>query len=69
MSIGGVRRLYEEDDPVDEPLINRISKWIMYYSLPRLARHLGLSDSEISRIIIPSRTPEEHCFFVWLFTS
>ena len=58
--------LYEEDDRLDERLLNQISKWILYHRLPSLARHLGISDAEITRIMIPSRTPEEQCFQVWL---
>ena len=57
-------RIYDEDDKPDERLLNQISKWIMYHRLPSLARHLGISDAEISRIIIPSSTPEEQCFQV-----
>ena len=56
--------LYEEDDVLDERLLNQISKWIMYHRLPSLARYLGISDAEISRIMIPSRTPEEQIFQV-----
>ena len=56
--------LYEEDDVLDERLLNQISKWIMYHRLPSLARHLGISDAEISRIMIPSTTLEEQIFQV-----
>ena len=56
--------VYEEDDTLDWRLLNQISKWIMYNRLPSLARHLGLSDAEISRIIAPDRTAEEQCFQV-----
>ena len=70
MATGGpgrdVARLYEEDDRLDKRLLNQISQWILYHRLPSLARHLGISDAEISRIMIPSRTPEEQCFQVWL---
>ena len=65
MASGGAAfRVYEEDDILDERLLNQISKWIFYHRLPSLARHLGISDAEISRIMIPSRTPEEQCFQV-----
>ena len=65
MATGGSGHLYEEDDVLDERLLDQISKWIMYHRLPSLARHLGISDAEIRRIIIPSRTPEEQRFQVW----
>ena len=61
---GSTPRLYEEDDVLDERLLNQISKWILYHRLPSLARHLGISDAEITRIMIPARTPEEQCFQV-----
>ena len=64
MASNGSERLYEEDDLLDERLLNQISKWIMYDRLPFLARHLGLSDAEISRIRFYYRSPEEHCFQV-----
>ena len=64
---GSTPRLYEEDDRLDEKLLNDISKWIMYNRLPSLARHLGLSVADISRIINPFNTPEEQCFQVWIF--
>ena len=61
MATGGpgraVPHLYEEDDVLDERLLNQISKWIMYHRLPSLARHLGISDAEISRIMIHYSTP------------
>ena len=58
------RRVYKKDDKLDERLLNQISKWIYYHRLPSLARHLGISDAEITRIMIPSRTSEEQCFQV-----
>ena len=64
MASSGSDRLYEEDDRVDERLLNQISKWIMYNRLPSLARHLGFSDAEISRVMFASRDPEEQCFQV-----
>ena len=64
MASGGSDRLYEEDDVLDERLLNQTSKWIMYNRLPSLARHLGFSDAEISRIMFASKDPEEQCFQV-----
>ena len=64
MASGGSDRLYEEDDRLDERLLNQISKWIMYNRLPSLARHLGFSDAEISRIVFTHQDPEEQCFQV-----
>ena len=64
MASGGSDRLYEEDDRLDERLLNQISKWIMYNRLPSLARHLGFSDAEITRVMFASRDPEEQCFQV-----
>ena len=64
MATGGVRRIYEEDDPVDDYLLNQLSKWILYHRLPSLARDLGISDAKISRIMIPSRAPEDQTFKV-----
>ena len=64
MATGGSERLYEEDDRLDERLLIQISKWIMYHRLPSLARHLGISDAEISRIMFGSRDPEEQGFQV-----
>ena len=64
MATGGSERLYEEDDVLDEKLLNQISKWIMYNRLPSLARNLGFSDAEISRILFAHRDPEEQCFQV-----
>ena len=63
------RHAYNEDDKLDERLLNQISKWIFYHRLPSLARHLGISDAEITRIMIPSRTPEEQCFQVRFFVN
>ena len=57
-------RLYEEDDCLDENLLNCLSKWILYNRLPSLARDLGISDAEISRIMVASRDPQEQCFQV-----
>ena len=62
----GATHLYQEDDILDERFLEEISQWIMYDRLQSIARHLGLSDAEISRIVIPSRTPEEQCFQVYM---
>ena len=59
--------VYEEDDKVDEKLRNKLSKWILYNQLPCLARNLGFSHAEISRIMVQSLTPEEQIFQVGLF--
>ena len=56
--------MYEQDDRLDERLLRQISKWILYHRLPSLARHLGFSGAEISRIIFASRDPDEQCFQV-----
>ena len=64
MATGGERRIYEGEDPVDEYLLNQLSKWIIYYGLPSLARDLEISDAEISRIMIPTRSAEEQIFKV-----
>ena len=64
MASGETSHVYKEDDILDERLLNQTSKWVLYHRLPSLARHLGISDAEISRIMIPSRTPEEQCFQV-----
>ena len=60
-------RVYKEDDKLDERLLNQLSKWIMYHRLPHLARNLGFSMAEISRIITPNNTPEEQIFQVFIF--
>ena len=69
MESGQITQAYGEDDVLDVRLLNQISKWILYHRLPSLARHLGISDAEISRIMIPSRTSEEQCFQVGLITK
>ena len=56
--------MYEEDDVVDLPLLHRLGKWIMYNKLPQLGLHLGFNMAEISRIMIPTRNPEEQIFQV-----
>ena len=60
----GSVRVYEEDDKVDEKLLNQLSKWILYNRLPWLARNLGFTQAEISRIIIQNLSPEEQIYQV-----
>ena len=62
MASGGARRMYEEDDRVDEYLLNQLSKWILYHRLGALARDLGISQAEFSRIAIATSQPEEQVF-------
>ena len=57
-------RVYEEDDTVDEGLLNQLKGWIMYNRLPTLARHLGFTEAEITRIILQESTPEDRIFKV-----
>ena len=64
MATGGDRRMYEEDDRVDEYLLNQLSKWILYHRLGALARDLGISQAEFSRIAIATSQPEEQVFKV-----
>ena len=56
-------RVYEEDDKVDEKLLNQLKGWIMYNRLGDLARHLGFTYAEISRIM-ELKNPEEQIFKV-----
>ena len=58
MATGGRQTIYKEDDRVDEYLLNQLSKWILYNRLGALARDLGFSQAEFSRIAIPSYQPE-----------
>ena len=88
MATGGVRRLYEEDDKVDEYLLNQVSKWVLYtdfdthtssslnhlgqecksvvlyHRIGSLARDLGISQAQFSRIIGAKSEPEEQNFQV-----
>ena len=64
MATGGVRRIYEEDDVVDEYLLNQLSKWILYRRVQTLARHLGISQAEYSKIATDNTEPEDHIFHV-----
>ena len=68
MATGGARHVYEEDDKVDEYLLNQLSKWILYHCLGALARDLGISQAEYSRIAIASSQPEEQIFRVSFLT-
>ena len=62
MATGG-RRIYKEDDEVDEYLLNQLSPWILYGSLPSLARDLGFKQTELD-IIFNTFTPTEQRFQV-----
>ena len=64
MATGGIRRFYEEDDPVDDSLLNQLSKWILYHRLGALARDLGMSQAEFSRIAVATTQPQEQIFKV-----
>ena len=64
MATGGVGRIYEEEDPVDERFLNQLSKWILYHRLPSLARDLGITEAEFSRIAVAKSQPEEQTFTV-----
>ena len=67
MATGGVRRLYEEDDKVDEYLLNQVSKWVLYDRLGLLARDLGITHAEFIRIGVAKSQPEEQIFQVFFF--
>ena len=69
MATGGVRRLYEEDDKVDEYLLNQVSKWVLYQRLGFLARDLGITQAELSRIRGAKMEPEEQIFQVFQFNN
>ena len=64
MDAAGFGRIYEEDDKVDDYLLNELSKWVLYHRLPSLARSLGLSQAEFSRIATVTTQPEEQIFQV-----
>ena len=57
-------RQYQENDQVDDYLLNQVSKWIIYHKLGSLARDLGLSHAQFSRIAILSVYPKEQIFQV-----
>ena len=57
-------RIYEEDDKVDDYLLNELSKWVLYHRLPSLARSLGLTQAEYSRIAVATTQPEKQIFQV-----
>ena len=69
MATGGARRLYEEDDKLDEYLLNQVSKWVLYHRLPSLARDLGISQAQFSRIVGAHSQPEEQIFQVNLWQN
>ena len=64
MAAGGKHVLYQEDDMVDEYLLNQLSKYILFNHLGALARDLGFSQAEFSRIATPTNQPEEQIFKV-----
>ena len=64
MATGGIRRFYEEDDPLDDSLLNQLSKWILYHRLGALARDLGMSQAEFSRTAVATTQPQEQIFKV-----
>ena len=64
MATGGIRRPYKEDDKFDEYLLYQVSKWVLYHRLSSLARSLGLSHAEFSRIRYDNTTQEERIFRV-----
>ena len=64
MATGGVRSLYEKDDRVDEYLLHQVSKWVLCHRLQALARSLGLTQAEFSRISYDNTTAEEKIFRV-----
>ena len=64
MATGGRKLVYEEDDKVDEYLLNQLSKWVLYHRLGALARDLGISQAEFSRIAIATNQPDEQIFKV-----
>ena len=53
---------------MDEYLLNQLSKWVLYNRLGALARDLGISQAEYSRIVTPLSTPEEQIFKVLVVT-
>ena len=64
MATGGRQTIYKEDDRVDEYLLNQLSKWILYHRLGSLARDLGMSHAEFSRIATATNQPEDQIFRV-----
>ena len=64
MNVMAARRGYEAEDEVDDYFLNQISRSILYHRLGALARDLGLSQAEFSRIVIPGKPPEDQIFEV-----
>ena len=50
---------HEEHDRVDEYLLNQVSKWVLYDRLGLLARDLGITQAEFSRIGCAKIQPEQ----------
>ena len=49
---------------MDEYLLNQVSEWILYHRLGALARDLGISGAQLSRIATATDEPEEEIFKV-----
>ena len=64
MAKTGVKRLHKEHDKVDEYLLNQVSKWVLYDRLGLLARDLGITKAEFTRIHGAKTQPEEQIFQV-----
>ena len=58
------RPVYEAEDLVNDRSLNYITKWILYDELGALARDLGISQADFSRIAVPTSTPAEQIFKV-----
>ena len=62
--------VYEEDSIVEEELLHHLSQWVLFDQLERLGRHLGLTQTEISQIMIPDKGPKEQIwqvkYSIWL---
>ena len=59
MATGGTKRMYREEDIVDDDLLNQLSKWILYHCLEALAKDMGIPQAEIAQIMTPSKTHGE----------
>ena len=64
MAKRGVKRLHKEHDRVDEYLLNQVSKWVLYDRLGLLARDLGITQAEFTRIGGTKSQEEEQIFQV-----
>ena len=61
-----LKRVYEENDPVDDSLLNTISKYVFNDNLWSLARDLGIPQTEISGME-EIKDPQEKKFKVSFF--